>query len=70
MLEFLNFKDRDAVTAIYDASVKVMTRDGTAEEKVLQAFVEKLQRAAVVIKYFRSDDFFESSFLRMASVQL
>lgn len=40
MMQFLKSKDRDAVSAIYDASVKIMTRDGTADEKVLQAVID------------------------------
>ena len=41
MLECLDLKNPDAISAIYDASVKVMTRDGTVEEKVLQAVIEE-----------------------------
>ena len=70
MVQFLKSKDRDAVSAIYDASVKVMSRNGTAEEKVLQAVIEDVQRAAGVMKEFRTPDFFDFSFLRTAREQL
>ena len=70
MMAFLKSKDRDALTAIYDGSVKVMTRDGTAEEKVLQAVVEDVQRAAGGKKDFRTADFFDFSFLQKAREQL
>jgi hypothetical protein len=66
----LKSKDRDAISAIYDASVKVMTRDGTVEDKVLQTVVEDVQRAANPKKEFRSADFFDFSFLRKAREQL
>ena len=70
MMQFLKSKDREAISAIYDASVKVMTRDGTVEEKVLHAVVEDVQRAAGVKKEFRSADYFDFSFLRRAREQL
>ncbi|MSP38968.1 MAG: hypothetical protein EXR70_10805 [Deltaproteobacteria bacterium] len=70
MMQFLKSKDRDAISAIYDASVKVMTRDGTVEEKVLQAVVEDAQRSAGAKKEIRTVDFFDFSFLRKAREQL
>ena len=70
MRQFLKSKDRDAVSAIYDASVKVMTRDGMAEEKVLEAVIDDAQRAAGIKKDFRTADFFDFSFLRKAREQL
>jgi NitT/TauT family transport system substrate-binding protein len=70
MMQFLKSKDRDAISAIYDASVKVMSRDGTAEDKVLQGVIDDAQRAAGVKKEFRSADFFDFSFLRKAREQL
>ena len=70
MMQFLKTKDREAVSAIYDASVKVMTRDGTVEEKVLQAVVDDAQRSAGVKKEIRSADYFDFSFLRKAREQL
>ena len=66
MMAFLKSKDRDALTAIYDASVKVMTRDGVVEEKVLQAVIEDALRTAGVKKEFRNAEFFDFSFLRKA----
>ncbi|MSP38975.1 MAG: hypothetical protein EXR70_10840 [Deltaproteobacteria bacterium] len=70
MMQFLKSKDRDAISAIYDASVKVMTRDGTVEEKVLQAVIEDAQRSAGVKKEIRTVDYFDFSFLRKAREQL
>ncbi|MEO6163973.1 MAG: hypothetical protein ABIP88_07525, partial [Candidatus Binatia bacterium] len=70
MMQFLKTKDREAVNAIYDASVKVMTREGIAEEKVLQAVVDDAQRAAGVKKEVRTADYFDFSFLRKAREQL
>jgi len=70
MMQFLKTKDRDTVTAIYDASVKVITRDGMVEEKVLQAIIEDAQRSASVKKEFHTTDFFDFSFLRKARDQL
>jgi NitT/TauT family transport system substrate-binding protein len=70
MMQFFKSKDRDAISAIYDASVKVMTRDGMVEEKVLQAVIEDAQRAAGVKKEIRTGEYFDFSFLRKARDQL
>ena len=70
MMQFLKTKDREAVSAIYDASVKVMTRDGMIEEKVLQAVIDEAQRGAGVKKDVRTADYFDFSFLRKAREQL
>ena len=70
MMQFLKTKDREAVSAIYDASLKVMTRDGMVEEKVLQAVVDDAQRAAGVKKDVRTMDYFDFSFLRKAREQV
>ena len=70
MMQFLKTKDREAVSAIYDASVKVMTREGLVDEKVLQAVVDDAQRAAGVKKEVKSVDYFDFSFLRRAREQL
>ena len=70
MMQFLKTKDREAVSAIYDASVKVMTREGIVEEKVLQAVIDEAQRSAGVKREFRTTEFFDFSFLRKAREQL
>ncbi len=70
MMQFLKTKDREAVSAIYDASVKVMTREGVVEEKVLQAVVDDAQRSAGVKKEVRTADYFDFSYLRRAREQL
>jgi ABC-type nitrate/sulfonate/bicarbonate transport system substrate-binding protein len=70
MMQFLKTKDREAVSAIYNASVKVMTRDGMVDEKVLQAVIDDAQRSAGVKKDFRTADYFDFRFLRNAREQL
>jgi NitT/TauT family transport system substrate-binding protein len=70
MMQILKSKDREAVSAIYDASVKVMTREGLVDEKVLQAVVDEAQRGAGVKKDIRTGDYFDFSFLRKAREQL
>jgi NitT/TauT family transport system substrate-binding protein len=69
-MQFLKTKDREAVSAIYDANVKVMTRDGMVEEKVLQAVIDDAQRAAGIKKEVRTAEYFDFSFLRKAREQL
>ena len=70
MMQFLKTKDREAVSAIYEASVKVMTRDGMVDEKVLQAVIDDAQRSAGVKNDFRTADYFDFRFLRNAREQL
>lgn len=70
MMQILKSKDREAVSAIYDASVKVMTREGLVDEEVLQAVVDEAQRGAGVKKDIRTGDYFDFSFLRKAREQL
>ena len=70
MMQFFKSKDREAVSAIYDASVKVMTREGVVEEKVLQAVIDDAQRAAGVKKEVRTADYFDFRFLRKAWEQV
>jgi NitT/TauT family transport system substrate-binding protein len=70
MMEFLKSKDRDTVAAIYDSSVRVVSRDGTAEEKVLEGIIEDIKRSTGVKKEFRPAEFFDFSFLRKAREQL
>lgn len=55
---------------LYDASVKVMTRDGVVEEKVLQAVIDDARRTAGVKKEVRSGDYSDFRFLRKAREQL
>ena len=70
MMQFLKTNDREAISAIYDASVKVMTREGMVEEKVLQAVIDDAQRSAGVKKEVRTAEFFDFTFLRKAREQL
>ena len=70
MKEFLKSKERDALSAIYDASVKAMTRDAMAEEKILEAVIDEAQRSAGIQKVIRTADYFDFSFLRTAREQL
>jgi hypothetical protein len=66
MMGFLKTKDRDAVASIYDSSVRVVSRDGTAEEKVLENVIEDVKRSTGIKKEFRPADFFDFSFVRKA----
>lgn len=70
MMEILKAKDRDAVAAIYDANVKVVSRDGSADEKMLEAVIEDAKRSTGVKKELRVADLFDFSFLRKAQSQL
>jgi ABC-type nitrate/sulfonate/bicarbonate transport system substrate-binding protein len=70
MMDLLKTKDREAVSAIYDASVRVMSRDGTVEEAVLERIVEDVKRSTGVKKEFRTGDLFDFSFVRKANEQL
>jgi len=66
MMDFLKTKDRDAAASIYDSSVKTISRDGSADDKVLEGVIEDVKRSTGVKKEFRPADFFDFSFLRKA----
>ncbi|HTN72413.1 MAG TPA: ABC transporter substrate-binding protein [Methylomirabilota bacterium] len=70
MMDLLTSKDRDAVAAIYDSTVRVMSRDGTAEDRVLASLIEDVKKSSGVKKELRSADFFDFSFLRKAQDKL
>ena len=70
MMGFLKTKDRDAVASIYDSSVRVVSRDGTAEEKVLEGVIEDVKKSTGVKKESRPADFFDFTFLRKAQERL
>jgi ABC-type nitrate/sulfonate/bicarbonate transport system substrate-binding protein len=70
MMQFLKTKDRDAVSAIYDANVKVMSLEGIVDERVMRAVVDDGHRAAGIKKDIRTADYFDFSFLAKARQQL
>lgn len=70
MMEIFKAKDRDTVSAIYDATIKVVSRDGSADDKVLQGIIEDIKRSTGVKKEFRTSDLFDFTFLRRAREQL
>ena len=70
LMEFLKTKDREATAAIYDASMRVITRDGTLDEKILESVIDDAKQAAGVKKEFRPGDFFDFSFARKAADRL
>lgn len=70
MTEILKAKDRDAVAAIYDANVKAVSRDGSADDKVLEAVIEDAKRATGVKKDLRVADLFDFTFLKKAQSHL
>lgn len=70
MMDLLKVKDREAVAAIYDSSVRVMTRDGIPEEKGLQGLIEDMKKTTGTKKEFRITDIFDFSFARKANEKL
>jgi len=59
MMRFLQTKDRDATAAIYDSSVRAVSRDGTADEKALEGVIEDVKKSTGVKKEFHPGDFFD-----------
>ena len=70
MMGFLQTKDRDAIAAIYDSSVRAVSRDETADEKALEGVIEDVKKSTGVKKEFHPGDFFDFSFLRKAQEKL
>ena len=70
LMRFLKTKDRDAAAAIYDANARVITRDGTLDDRVVEMVIEDAKQAAGVKKDFRPAEFFDFSFARKAAERL
>ena len=70
MMEFLKIKDPEVVAAIYDSDLRVMTRDGTLEERAAQNLIEEMKRTTGVRRDIRAGDIFDFSFVRKAGDEL
>jgi ABC-type nitrate/sulfonate/bicarbonate transport system substrate-binding protein len=70
MMDLLKSRDRDAVSAIYDANVRVISRDGTMDDATLERIIDDVKRSTGVKKEFHAADLFDFSFVRKAKEQL
>ena len=70
MMELLKTNDRDAAAAIYDSSVRVMSRDGTIDDHVIERIIDDVRRSTGVKKEFHANDLVDFSFVRRAREQL
>ncbi|MGH7875429.1 MAG: ABC transporter substrate-binding protein [Candidatus Binatia bacterium] len=70
MMAILKTNDRDAVSAIYDSSIKAISRDGMAEEKQLLSMIDETKRSTAVKRDFQVDDLVDFSFLRKAKEKM
>jgi NitT/TauT family transport system substrate-binding protein len=66
MIDFLKMKDVEAVRAIYDSSLPVLTRDGTIDEKSAQNLIEDMKKVTGVKRDIRAGEIFDFSFTRRA----
>jgi len=70
MMDLLKAKDRGAVAAVYDSSLKTMSRDGSADPKQLEGIIAETKRSTALKRDVRVSDYFDFSFLRQAAEQL
>lgn len=70
MADFLKMKDAEAVGAIYESSLRVLTRDGTIEEKSAQNLIEDMKKVTGVKRDIRAGEIFDFSLMRRAQEDL
>jgi hypothetical protein len=67
---FLKTNDREMAAAIYDIETKLIVRDGTSEEKVLQPMIDEMKRATKTQRDMKVNDVFDCSFVHKANEEL
>ena len=70
MMDLLKMKDAEAVGAMYDSSLPVLTRDGTIEEKSAQNLIEDMKKVTGVKRDIRAGEIFDFSLMRRAREDL
>lgn len=70
MMEVMRTKDRELVTAIYDAEVKLILREGFTDDKVLQSFIDDMKKTTKVQREIKVADIFDLSFVHKANSEL
>jgi len=70
MMDLLKMKDAEAVGAMYDSSLPVLTRDGTIEEKSAQNLIEDMKKVTGVKRDIRAGEIFDFSLMRRAGQDL
>ena len=70
MMDLLKMKDAEAVGAMYDSSLPVLTRDGTIEEKSAENLIEDMKRVRGVKRDIRAGEIFDFSLMRRAGQDL
>jgi ABC-type nitrate/sulfonate/bicarbonate transport system substrate-binding protein len=70
MMEFLKTKDHEMASAIYDIEAKLIVRDGTSEDIVLQPMIDEMKRATKTQRDMKVNDVFDFSLVRKANEEL
>jgi len=70
MMDFLRTKDREAVAAIYSSSARVLTRDGTVEDRIVRNLIEDMRKTTGVRREIRAGEIFDFTFTRKANEEL
>jgi hypothetical protein len=70
MMEFLKTKDHEMASAIYDIEAKLIVRDGTSEDIVLQPMIDEMKRATKTQRDMKVNDVFDFSMVRKANEEL
>jgi ABC-type nitrate/sulfonate/bicarbonate transport system substrate-binding protein len=70
MMEFLKTNDHEMASAIYDIEAKLIVRDGTSEDRVLQPMIDEMKRATKTQRDMKVNDVFDFSMVRKANEEL
>ncbi len=69
-MEFLKTNDHEMASAIYDIEAKLIVRDGTSEDRVLQPMIDEMKRATKTQRDMKVNDVFDFGMVRKANEEL
>lgn len=70
MMNILKLKDRELATAIYDYDSKLLLKDATTQEKLLQELIDDMKKTTKVNREIKVTDVFDFSFVRKANEEI
>jgi len=70
MMDALRLADRELANKIYDIDSKLILREGSSSDKILQSMIDDMKKATKVQREIKTADIFDLSFVRKASEEL
>jgi hypothetical protein len=70
MMDALRMTDRELANSVYDIQSKLILREGSTEDKVLQSMIDAMKNTTKVQRDIKVSDIFDLSFVKKASEEL